>query len=426
MVVLAVVNGVGWVKCKRGVIACVGGLQRVPAGCVSSGRQVRWSGNAGVWFPFRVRSCLNSAMTRPGTAITHPDPAMTADTPALRQKLADKVWQTLFGGGDAALLAPWRQQSDKRSTAEVRNAELKAIEDMLGELDDLHTGRKIFNAKGEVVEAPQDDYISTIRFSSIIEQAEEDPLAALRVPTVAEALQGVRREAEIQMLRQALNVRRIGLRADQLVEAIELTAMSDRAVDADWLLRWKESAARAVATDFQEMWARVLVDEVRQPGSHNLRTLAFLNTVSKADMTTLRFMMRLDLGGFISLEAAGYFNKDIHGPMFTQMEAMGLLQPDPGKVRIKSVEEKNFRAVLRCGNKALYIEGPDEGSELQLLARPFTALGREVSVLFTTGMPDTAYLFALGNALKKRGFHVDIGDWMGRGEKGLFSEKMSL
>lgn len=351
---------------------------------------------------------------------------MTDDTTALRQKLTDKVWQTLFGGGNAALLPPWRQQSDRRSTAEVRSAELRAIESMLADLDDLHAGRKVFNGKGEIVEAPQDDYISTIRFNSIIEQAEEDPLASLRVPTVSEALAGVRREAEIQALRQSLNVRRIGLRADQLVETIELPGMSDRPVDPDWLQRWKEAAARAHATDFQEMWARVLVDEVRQPGSHNLRTLAFLNTVSKADMSTLRFMMRLDLGGFISLEAAGYFNKDIHGPMFTQMEAMGLLQPDPGKVRIKSVEEKNFRAVLRCQSKALYVEGPDEGSELTLLARPFTALGREISVLFTTGMPDTAYLFALGNALKKRGFHIDIGDWMGRGEKGLFSEKMSL
>lgn len=352
---------------------------------------------------------------------------MTTEPSALRQKLADKLWQTLFGGGDAALLPPWRQRNDKRSTAEVRRAELAAIEGMLADLDGLHTGRKTFNSKGEVIDAPQDEFISSIKYSSFLEQAEEDPLADLKVPTLQESLQKVRLEAEIQTLRHALNVRRIGLKADQLVETVELDSLSDRAVDADWLLRWKEAAARAVATDFQDMWARVLVDEVRQPGSHNLRTLAWLNTVSKADMTTLRFMMRLDLGGFISLEAAGYFNKDIHGPMFTQMEAMGLLQPDPGKVRIKSVEEKNFRAVLRCQNKALYIEGPDEGSELQLLARPFTALGREISVLFNTGLADTAYLFALGNALKKRGFLVDIGDWLGKGgDKGLFSEKMSL
>jgi hypothetical protein len=348
------------------------------------------------------------------------------ETSPLRQKLADKLWQTLFGGGESALLPPWRLRDDKRNHKEVRAAELKAIEGMLAELDDLHAGRKIFNGKGEVVDAPQDDFLPKVRFSSFIEQTEEDPLAALKVPSVAEAMQKVRQELEIQALRYTLNVRRIGLRADMLAETIELEAMSDRAVDPDWLLRWKESASRAMGADFQEMWARVLVDEVRQPGTHNLRTIAFLNTVSKADMSTLRFMMRLDLGGFISLEAAGYFNKDIHGPMFTQLEAMGVMQPDPGKVRVKSVEEKNFRAVLRCQNKALYVEGPDEGGEMPMLARSFTALGREISVLFG-GMADTGYLFALGNALKKRGYHIDIGDWLGKtGEKGLFSEKMSL
>jgi hypothetical protein len=349
------------------------------------------------------------------------------DTTNLRQKLADKLWHTLFGGGDSALMAPWRRTDSKRNHQQVRAAELKAIEDMLADLDALHAGRKTFDRNGDLVDNTEDDFRPSGKFSSFLEQAEQDPLAELRVPTVGESLKKVRLEAEIRMLRQSLNVRRIGLRADQLVETIELESMSERPVDADWLTRWKEAAARAVATDFQDMWARVLVDEVRQPGSHNLRTLAWLNTVSKADMTTLRFMLRLDLGGFISLEAAGYFNKDIHGPMFTQMEAMGFLQPDPGKTRIKSVEEKNFRAVLRCQNKALYIEGEDEGSEMPMLARTFTALGREVSVLFAPGMADTAYLFAVGNALKKRGFRIDIGDWMtSEGAKGLFSEKMSL
>lgn len=349
------------------------------------------------------------------------------ETPSLRQKLADKLWHTLFGGGDAALMAPWRRSDSKRNHQQVRAAELKAIEDMLADLDALHAGRKAFDRHGELVDSAGDDFRPSGRFSSFIEQAAQDPLAELRVPSVAELLKKVRHEAEIQRLRESLHVRRIGLRADLLAETVELESMSERPVDPDWLTRWKDAAARAVASDFQEMWARVLVDEVRQPGAHNLRTLAWLNTVSKADMTTLRFMMRLDLGGFIALEAAGYFNKDIHGPMFAQMEAMGLLQPDPGKTRIRSVEEKNFRAVLRCQNKALYIEGQDEGSELQLLARNFTALGREIGVLFHSGLADTAYLFALGNALKKRGYHIDIGDWMtSAGDKGLFSEKMSL
>ena len=57
-------------------------------------------------------------------------------------------------------------------------------------------------------------------------------------------------------------------------------------------------AARAVAEDFQNLWARVLVDEVRQPGSHSLRTLAFLASLSRSDVEALMLAARLDSGAW--------------------------------------------------------------------------------------------------------------------------------
>lgn len=342
----------------------------------------------------------------------------------LQQQLADKVWSTLFGGGDSALLSPWRLRDKKQDHQAIRAAELTAIQTMLDELDDLHAGRRMFNHHGEIVAAADAQLLASIRFNPLIELAEEDPLSVLRVPGTAEALRDVRLEADILALRHSLNVRRTGLRADILAEAFSLETLSQRPVDADWLLRWKESAARAVATDFQDLWARVLVDEVRQPGTHSLRTLAFLATLSRTDMTIIRFMTGVDLGGFICPEAPDYLHPDIHPPMFLHMEAMGLLQPGLGTVVLTTVGEQGFRAALRCQNKALYIEGI--GTELAIGAYRLTPLGREVSVIFN-GLADMAYLFALGNALKKRGFRIEIGDWHGQADgTGLFSEKMRL
>ncbi|MGH8493977.1 MAG: DUF2806 domain-containing protein [Moraxellaceae bacterium] len=349
----------------------------------------------------------------------HPSPL---DLSQLRQRLADKLWHTLFGfGEDQPLLAPWRLRDRSRNPAGVREAELAAIQVMLDDLDDLHLGRKVFNHHGEIVPAPEDD--SAVLLNPLIEQVAEDPLMALCVPGTADALRSVRLEADIRALRHSLNVRRTALRADLLIENCDLELVSERAVDADWLLRWQAAAAQAVATDFQDMWARVLIDEVRLPGSHSLRTLVFLSTVSRNDMNIIRFMTRLDLGGFICRDVAGYFQEEIHAPMFSAMEAMGLLQCDVPPVVLKSAVRRGFRAVLRCQDKALYIEG--EGRELKLGASLFTALGREVNGLFVN-MPDTAYLFALGNELKRRGYRIDIGDWATSGGSGLFSEKLSL
>lgn len=348
------------------------------------------------------------------------------DTVDLRQKLADKLWNTLFGGGDSAMLPPWSVRQAGKDPVQVRERELAAIKGMLAELDDLHAGRKRFNSLGEIVDTPEDnEYISTIRFSSFIEQAPEDPLNALSVPSTAKALRDVRLEADIQALRRTLNVRRIGLRADLMAETIEVQAVSDRPVDPDWLLRWQESAARAVAEDFQALWARVLVNEVRHPGSHSLRTLSFLSALSRSDVESLMLAARLDLGGFICRDAPGYFHADIHGPLFEQLRDMGLMGDESkGMVTLKSVSREHFRAVMRCQNKALFIRG--DGLQLTMPVHPFSRLGREVVALIP-GMADTAYLFSVGNGLKKRGFQVEIGDWFGQEDGGgLFSEQMTI
>lgn len=349
---------------------------------------------------------------------------MTDNLP-LRQRLADKLWNTLFGGGDSAMLPPWSLRQGDKDLHKVRESELAAVATMLAELDDLHAGRKRFNSQGEIVDRPDDEYISTIRFSSVIEQAPDDPLDILRVPSTAKALRDVRLGADIQALRRTLNVRRIGLRADLLAETIDLQSMSERPVDADWLLRWQEAAARAVAEDFQNLWARVLVNEVRQPGTHSLRTLAFLATLSRSDVEALMLAARLDFGGFICRDAPGYFNADIHEPLFVQLRDMGLMGDESkGMVTLKSVSREGFRAVMRCQNKALFIRG--DGLQLTMPVYPLSRLGREV-VGLVPAMSDTAYLFAVGNGLKKRDFQVEIGGWFGQeGGSGLFSEQMKI
>lgn len=342
-----------------------------------------------------------------------------------RQRLADKLWHTLFGGGDSALLPPWQLRDGQKDHTRVRAAELAAIQAMLDELDELHAGRRIFNHHGEIVAAPDDSELASgIRLNPLIEQAEEDPLAVLRVPSTASALRSVRLEADILALRHSLNVRRIGLRADMMAEDLDVESLSERAVDADWLLRWKEFAARAVAPDLQDLWARALINEVLQPGTHSLRTLSFLGTLSRSDVETLRLMAGLDLGGFVCREAAGYFQAAIHDPVFAQMDDMGLIDASQGTLTFRSASKDVFRLVLRCQAKALYIESDNE--PLKMYVRKFTRLGAEVLSLFT-GKADMAYLFAVGNALKQRGFRVDIGDWFGqKGGSGLFSEKMTL
>lgn len=337
------------------------------------------------------------------------------DEAQLRARLADKVWRILFGGGESALIAPWQAQRKTRDRARVREAELQAIAAMHAELDDLHAGRKVFDRNGQIVEARDDRSVTRIALNSIIEVQEEDPVAGLEVPDTAEALRAIRLEADIAALRRSLNQRRVGLRAEALAEEYPVTTLSERQIDPDWLLRWQEAAGRVVSTDFQDLWARVLVDEARQPGTHSIRILSFLATLSRADVETIRIVNRMDLGGFICREAPGYFQPDIHDPMFEALEYMGLLDADVRAEQvIATTVQSGLKVQVQCHGRGLTIEGV--GESLVLPVRRLTRLGREVFALFA-GTADSAYLFAIGNWLRQRGYKVGMamGPTAGRG-----------
>lgn len=328
------------------------------------------------------------------------------DEAQLRARLADKVWRTLFGGGESALIAPWQAQRKTKDRVRVREAEIKAISAMHAELDDLHAGRKVFDRNGQIVEARDDRSVSRIVLNSIIEVREEDPVAGLQVPDTAEALRSIRVEADIAALRRSLNQRRVGLRAEALAEEFVVASVSERPIDPDWLLRWQETAGRVVAPDFQDLWAKVLVDEARQPGTHSIRVLSFLSTLSRADVETIRIVKRMDLGGFVCREAPGYFQSDIHDPMFEALEYMGLLDTDfRAEWIFRTTVASGLKVQLECLGRGLVVEGV--GESLALPARRLTRLGREVFALFA-GSADSAYLFAIGNWLRQRGYKVGM------------------
>ena len=50
---------------------------------------------------------------------------------SLRAKLADKLWNTLFGGGETAMLSPWSLRQSGKSVQQVRERERLAIAGML-------------------------------------------------------------------------------------------------------------------------------------------------------------------------------------------------------------------------------------------------------------------------------------------------------
>ncbi|NNM51450.1 MAG: DUF2806 domain-containing protein, partial [Pseudomonadales bacterium] len=315
------------------------------------------------------------------------------------ERCADKIGQGVPMSAEFGLLPSWELRRWPE-TLDVRiQRELDAVDSLLTDIDDLRSHRKFLDTHG-LLENLRDVEAPDIRFNPVIESVEQDLRSSLERMNTSEAMQAARHEFDLHILRQALTLRRVLLIAYQLLRREESPPVNERPLDRDWVRRWRDLAQRYAHQELQELWARILIQETAQPGTHTLSDLNFYAELDLNSLDVLRFMARLVLDHGIWQEVGYYFLPEVHEDLFEQMQYWVLLGP-VSEVSIKSVASSDFRKVLRCREKALYIEGP--GLSLNLRQRLLSRRGqRLLSLLPVTA--DSAYLFALGQYLKQRGY----------------------
>ena len=59
--------------------------------------------------------------------------------------------------------------------------------------------------------------------------------------------------------------------------------VSDEEVAPDWFTRWRREASGVSSPEMQQLWGRILVEEIKSPQTISLTTLDVLRNISKAD-----------------------------------------------------------------------------------------------------------------------------------------------
>ncbi len=88
-------------------------------------------------------------------------------------------------------------------------------------------------------------------------------------------------------------------------------------ISDDWLNIFARFASEKSDIDVQILWAKILVGEIRHPGSTKLRTLQHLATFDKHDATFAHYMLQSTVDGYFfisrllhrSTEISGYINR---------------------------------------------------------------------------------------------------------------------
>lgn len=92
---------------------------------------------------------------------------------------------------------------------------------------------------------------------------------------VAALLISIRRSSQLDEIEKITNMRAVHRLAETIAETGAEGSDAGR-VDSGWLSQWRDGASRAEDENLRELWARLLVGEVSQPGSYSKRTIRTL------------------------------------------------------------------------------------------------------------------------------------------------------
>lgn len=107
------------------------------------------------------------------------------------------------------------------------------------------------------------------------------------------------------------NFNRIAQKADEVYRRDQISSKTDtvdkeKNFSVDWFVRFFEDAGNISDEEIQELWAKVLAGEIKQPGSFSLRTLDVLKNLSKSEAEIIQvlasYAIRMGNAHYISID----------------------------------------------------------------------------------------------------------------------------
>jgi hypothetical protein len=325
-----------------------------------------------------------------------------------RELWLDKLWAVLFDGSDTGLMTPGQIRRENRHRENVRQLEMASILEAEQQLLDVHQGKKSIDDNGNLIDVSPIELVPTHK---IIENVNIERHFDIGDDAPASMIRSVVKEISVRDLERSLNIRKIAILAESEILSGKLQPLSNKHVNAEWMLRWREAAESIVHPELQLLLAKTLIAEIAKPESFSLGLLANLQQLSQSDLDMVRLASKYVLGSFIYDATGSYFKADFHLNLFDVLEDLGLMIASSSHKTLASFSDQKFRYLLSCGNKALNISHPYSAKSLTLPVFKLSRIGRQLFTLCHSEA-DMAYLFDLGNRIKRQGFEVQLGDWL--------------
>ncbi len=329
------------------------------------------------------------------------------------EKLAIKIWQTLTEKGIGGLLTPWQIRREGRAHAEVRRHETLILAQAEKDAQDILAGRKALDESGELLDVKAAEPLPAVLPGPVHEPTKA--LVDQRNPS-PDLLRGAAANFSAREGLRFVNLQRIAMHAEEQARQMSDETVSEEPVDADWLNRWRENAQDVSAEHMQKVWARILAEEVKAPGSYSMGTLEFLRTLSKNDALKIAAIGPYVIfhGQIIYRDQAFLDRKQLLFSHLLELQEMGIVSGVEAiglTWSMGSAIQDKFMNVITAYGKGLLLERDAKEPALQLTIYRITKLGREILGLGAY-QADEDYIKHVGTEIKKKGFRVQYGDWI--------------
>lgn len=330
-----------------------------------------------------------------------------------RVQLLKKLWVHLTPKETYGLSSPDKIQRSGLNLGEVRRRELSHLLTVERQLHELRRGHSAMDSSGRLIRCAEIRDIRDVKLVSIIENAEQADVQTESLPDLARMLDNAEDLQRLHELERVLRLQKLYLLAERMILGMTLSEIDTGPLDRRWLNRWKLNASESSNGALQQLWARILVNELIKPGRTSLWALAYLSNFSLEDAENLTHLASWLCGDFIYRSALQAISSPIDSAsMLHRLEEQSIVRGVTGKVLTKTLlseSETEFSYQMVLADKLLLIQSRQARPELNIPAYLITSVGKELLSL-VPGIADPPYLELIVQDLQARGMTVKIVD----------------
>ena len=330
--------------------------------------------------------------------------------PLLRIQLLRKLWVHLTPMEMFGLTSPDRVQRSGQALGDVRRRELANLLGIERQLHELRRGHAALDLAGRIVKSAEIRDIKEVKFSSIIEGTDEMEVRNEVMPDLFKLLEVAVEINRFDGLERLLRLQKLYLLTERIILGLEIDDIDKGAIDRRWFNRWKLNACEISNGALQQLWARILVRELSNPGSTSIKALEYLAFFTLEDAESLNRLASWTCGDFVYRSALQALPDHFDSELFERLEEQGIVRGVFGKVLSKALVSEvddGFRYRMIIADRCITITSNQPRNELHVPAYMITHVGRELLSLVAPPV-DQAYLELVVQDLHARGMSLQV------------------